>query len=337
MREATKITDELLPRSHDFATFQSATRNPAFLGDALSELGNYDEALTMYQKCLTLAEQKRGSFPEDAVNHRIGVCRERLGFLFGIKGDYQKSLENHMALLTIEEDLSAREPTNVEYGRAAATAFDHVGDAYRGLRDYPRALENGKRGLSMYEHFLATEPENARAKKDVGDCSHHISETLLESGDDRGALSLLKRTLTIRRELVASDTTNVEYPDDLAQSLMLTGEALTASGNPAKAIEAFQEARAIKEPIVSSHRQRIDYRRGLARLYTDMGGVFAASKKRAEAEGWYQKGLDLWLELQSQHALWTSELNMPKRVEAKLSRERLADADQRLDKLKDRY
>ncbi|MEP6569926.1 MAG: serine/threonine-protein kinase, partial [Acidobacteriota bacterium] len=322
MREATKITDELLPQSHDFETYQSATRNPAFLGDALSELGNYDEALEMYQKCLTLAEQKRGAFPDIAVNHRIAVCRERLGFIFAIKGDYQKSLDNHLAMLTIEETLSAQAPTNVEYGRGEATALDHVGDAYRGLRDYPKALENGRRSLAMYENFLAKEPQNARAQKDVGDCSHHVSETLLDSGDYRRALSLLQRTLTIRRALVASDSTNVEYPDDLGDSLTLAGEGMKASGNLPRAIAAFQEARAIEEPIVSSHGQRIDYRRGLARLYTDLGDVFATLKKPGEAEIWYQRGLALWLELQNQHALWVKETNMPKEVNDRLSQVR---------------
>jgi tetratricopeptide (TPR) repeat protein len=44
MREATAISDKLLPGSHDLTTYQTATRNPAFLGDALAEIGNYDEA-----------------------------------------------------------------------------------------------------------------------------------------------------------------------------------------------------------------------------------------------------------------------------------------------------
>jgi serine/threonine protein kinase len=320
MREATAITDRLLPGSHDLTTYQTATRNPAFLGDALAEVGDYDEALAMYQKCLTLAEQNRAPFPDAAVKHRFAVCRERLGFIFAIKGDYQKSLDNQLALVTLEQELSALEPANIEYARATATGFDHVGDAYRGLKNYPKALENGRRGLAMYEEFLKQDPQNARGKKDVGDCSHHVAETLLASGDYRGALAMLQRTVGIRRELVALDATNVEYPDDLAESLMLTGESFAAGGNPAKAIESFQEARAIREPIVAAHRQRIDYRRGLARLYTDMGNVFVVMNNRSEAEIWYRKGLELWNELQDQSALWAKEITMPKVVAANLSR-----------------
>jgi len=330
MREATAITDKLLPGSHDLTTYQTATRNPAFLGDALSEMGQYDDALAMYQKCLALAEQNRAPFPDVAVKHRFAVCRERLGFIFGIKGEYQKSLENHMWLVTLEQELSALEPANIEYARAMATGLDHVGDAYRGLKNYPKALENGRRGLAMYEEFLKQDPQNARGKKDVGDCSHHVAETLLASGDYHGALAMLQRTVGIRRELVALDATNVEYPDDLAESLMLTGESLVASGNSTRAIDFFQEARSMREPIVAAHQQRIDYRRGLARLYTDMGDAFVVLHNRSEAGTWYRKGLDLWNELQDQHALWAKEINMPKDVAADLSRVQSAEPQKRL-------
>lgn len=330
MREATAITDKLLPGSHDLTTYQTATRNPAFLGDALAEVGNYDEALAMYQKCLSLAEENRAPFPDAAVKHRFAVCRERLGFIFAIKGDWQKSLESHMALVTLEQELSALEPANIEYARAMATGFDHVGDAYRGLKNYPKALENGRRGLAMYEDFLKQDPQNARGKKDVGDCSHHVAETLLASGDYHGVLAMLQRTVGIRRELVALDATNVEYPDDLAESLMLTGESFAAGGNFAKATENFQEARTIREPIVAAHRQRIDYRRGLARLYTDMGAAFVVLKNPAEAEQWYRKALDLWIELQEQRALRAIEIDKPKEVAENLSRLHSGNLQQRL-------
>ena len=171
----------------------------------------------------------------------------------------------------------------------------------------------------MYEDILRKDPQNARAKKDVGDCSHHVSETLLASGDYRGASSLLQSTVAIRRELTALDRTNVEYPDDLANSLMLTGESLAASGNSLKALEAYHEARAISEPIVAAHRRRIDYRRDLARLYSDMGSALVGLANPEEAGIWYQKSLDLWKELQDEHALWAKEIDMPREVADNLS------------------
>jgi tetratricopeptide (TPR) repeat protein len=282
-------------------------------------MGNYDEALAMYQKSLSISESKHGSLPEMLVRFRASVARERLGFIYGIKGDWQKSLENHQEMLAIEEELSRAEPTNLDYARASATAFDHVGDAFRGLKNYPKALEYGQRGLAMYEGFLNKEPQNARGQKDVGDCSHHVAETLLAAGNYREELALLQQTLTVRRGLMTADPTNVEYPEDLAESLVLEGEGLSASGNWTKAIDVLQEARSISEPIVSSHRQRIDYRRGLARLYTDLGVAFATLQNGSEATVWYGKALELWTELQNQHVLmWPREMNMPKEIEEKL-------------------
>ena len=296
-------------------TFITASRNPAFLGDALTELGNYDEALAMYQKSLSIAEQmKRESFPDKDVELRFVVSRERLGLIFGIKGEWQKALDNLQEMLANIEALCALEPTSLDYARGKATALDHLGDAFRGLKNYPNALESGKHALGMYEDILEKDPQNARTKKDVGDCSHHVAETMLASGDSRGALTLLQRTVSIRRELVALDATNVEYPDDLAESLMLSGEGLNASGDATQAIETFQEARAILEPIISAHRERIDYRRGLARLYTDLGDALVVRKSQNEAELWYRKGLDLWTELQDQHVLWAKDVAMPQAV-----------------------
>jgi tetratricopeptide (TPR) repeat protein len=322
MREAMGITDRLLPQSPTWPTLLAATRSVNFLGDALAEMGQYDEALAMYQKSLSMVEHTRGALPEQEIKDRLGVSRERLGIIFGIKGEWQQSLDNHLAFLAIAEELSAREPASLDYRRARATAFDNVGDAFRGLKQYLKALEHGTRGLAIYEDILQNDPNNARAKKDVGDCAHHVAETLLASGDYRGALSLLQKTLSIRRGLVALDESNVEYPDDLAESVMLAGESVAAGGHTTKAIELFQEARAIREPIVAAHPQRSDYRRGLARLYTDLGTAFVEVKKHTEAELLYRKALDLWNALRDQHALRAQEMEMPKDVAEQLSRVR---------------
>jgi serine/threonine protein kinase len=320
MLDATEITDRLLPGSNDFVTFQGATRNLAFLGDALTEMGKYGEALNAYQTCLSNAEQKRGSFSNEEVDHRIAVCRERLGFIFRIKGDYQQELDNQLAMLAIEEGLSSREPTNDEYGRSEATALDNVGDAFRGLKNYPKALENGKRGLAMYADLLAKEPQNARAKKDVGDCSHHVAETLLAKGDYVSALELLQKTVSLRRDLVSGDENNVEYRDDVANSLMLTGEALAAGRKSAKSVEFYEEAGSVIESMVSSYPQRIDYRRQLARLDADLGDAFASLDRPDKARESYKKSLELWTDLRDRNALWAEDIGLLKNVEEKVRR-----------------
>ncbi|HEY5403931.1 MAG TPA: protein kinase, partial [Pyrinomonadaceae bacterium] len=134
MRESMEIADRLLPQSHDLTTFQAAFRAPAFLGDALSELGNYDEALAMYQKSLSIAQRmKDESLPEKEVTLRFVVALERLGFAYSIKGEWQKALDTHLEMLTKTEELCALDPGSLDYQRDKATALDHVGDSFRGV------------------------------------------------------------------------------------------------------------------------------------------------------------------------------------------------------------
>ena len=51
-----------------------------------------------------------------------------------------------------------------------------------------------------------------------------------------------------------------------------------------------------------------------------MGAAFVVLKNPAEAEQWYRKALDLWIELQEQHALRAIEIDKPKEVAENLSR-----------------
>jgi serine/threonine-protein kinase len=141
MRQSMVIADQLLPQAHDLPTFQAAFRAPAFLGDALSELGNYDEAQAMYLKSLSIAERmKEESLPPKEVVLRFVVAFERLGFVYGIKGEWQKAVDTQLAMLARTEELLAIDPTSLDYARDKATALDHVGDSYRDIKNYPKAL-----------------------------------------------------------------------------------------------------------------------------------------------------------------------------------------------------
>ena len=50
-----------------------------------------------------------------------------------------------------------------------------------------------------------------------------------------------------------------------------------------------------------------------------MGAAFVVLKNPAESEQWYRKALDLWIELQEQHALRAKEIDKPKEVAENLS------------------
>jgi serine/threonine protein kinase len=331
-REAMRITDGLLaaaPGASGADVRRTAFRAPLYLGDALFDAGDYDNAQAMFQKALGIAETARGDPPESDFRHRIAVARERLGIMLTVKGDSEGALASFRRALEDEEAMSAAEPDNADYVSLKANGHYYVGDALKSLGRYPQALEEENRALALYEALSHADPRNAGPKKDIGGCAHKVAEIMIANGDHAAARRMLERAVSIRRELAEHDRGSVEYLDDLADSLTLWGESLISTSDLRHAIEKLDEARALREPMVASRGQQAVYRRGLARLYTDLGDAYSAEAGRASGaqagERWraarehYRQALDLWLDLSRRRALWAEDANRPDAVSRKLA------------------
>jgi len=84
----------------------------------------------MYQKSSKCRTDEAHPSPDKDVKLRFVVSRERLGFIFAIKGEWQKALDNDLDMLAHTESLCALEPSSLDYARDKATALDHVGDSF---------------------------------------------------------------------------------------------------------------------------------------------------------------------------------------------------------------
>jgi serine/threonine protein kinase/Flp pilus assembly protein TadD len=331
-REAMQITDGLLARTPGPSGAdirRTAFRAPLYLGDALFDAGDYDDALAMFQKALRIAETAHDDPPESDFRHRMAVARERLGIMLTVKGDSDGALASFRRALENEEAMSAAEPDNADYVALKANGHYYVGDALKSLGRYPQALEEEHRALALYEALANADPRNAGPKKDIGGCAHKIAEIMIAAGDHTGARRMLDRAVAARRELADHDRGSVEYLDDLADSLTLWGESLTATLDPRRAIEKLDEARALREPMVASRGQQGVYRRGLARLYTGLGDAYSAEAGRSRGthavESWraarerYKQALDLWLDLSRRGALWAEDASRPEEASRRLA------------------
>jgi len=309
---------------------RDAFRAPLYLGDELFGTGDYDGALSMFQKALEVAETARLDPPEADFKHRIAVARERLGIMFMVRGDPVHALDSFREALSNEEAMSASAPDNADYVGLVANGYYYTGDALGGLHRYAEALAAENHALALYESLLRADPKNAAPQKDIGGCTQKMAEILMAEGEHASAGKVLERTIAIRRELAGHDKGNMEYLDDLADSLMLSGESLLAGHDPARALAALDEARAIREPIVASRPHQAVYGRGLARLYSDLGDASAAlAAKPANGhqaiDRWrnarqrYQQSLDLWVDLRQRHALWANEAGKPDETARKIA------------------
>jgi eukaryotic-like serine/threonine-protein kinase len=325
-REGLAIMERLVLQVPSPEMRRDAFRAPLYLGDALADAGEYDQALVMYRKALAVAETARHDPPEADFLHRLAVINERLGTMFMVRGEYPRALESYRESLANEQAMRAAEPGNANYVRLMANGFYHVSDALSAEKRYKEAVSEGHRALDLYSGLAAADPKNLGARKDLAGCTHKLAETLLASGDWRAARQLLERTIPIQRELAARDAGSVEYREDLADTLMLLGETTLTAGDVSAAIRALDEARSIRDPIVASRPQQVSYRRGLAQLYTDLGDAHLRSAHGSgagdhlnQAEHWYRKALALWDDVGRLNALWANERNKSADVSRQLA------------------
>ena len=319
-REAMTIMDRLVERAPGPEVRRNAFRAPFYLGDALVDMGQYDEGLAMYRKALAIAETARPDPPEADFRHRLAVVSERLGIVWIIKGEYQRALDSFRDALANEDAMRAAEPDNAVYAQLSATAHYHIGNALRCLQRYREALGEEDQALSQYEALARADPRDSGSKKELAGSMHEIAETLLAAGDPHAAAPRVDRALEVRRELAAHDGGNVEYPEDYADSLTLSGEIRLAAGDPSSALQALDAARAIFEPIVAARPQQVIYSRSLARLYEDLGRAHVAKASAGdvnqwrEAQRWYDASLGLWKDLDGRGVLWFDERQKPAEV-----------------------
>ncbi|HZP48196.1 MAG TPA: protein kinase [Vicinamibacterales bacterium] len=318
-REAMALMDRLAERAPTADVRRDAFRAPFYLGDALLDQGDYDGALAMYGKALAIAETARHDPPEADFRHRLAVVSERLGIMWGIKGEFGRAIDSFRDALANEEAMRASEPDNAAYAQLIANARYHIGDALLGQKKPREALAEQARALALYEDLARADPRDAGSRKDIGGCTQKMAEALLAAGDARAAAPTIARTIAIRRELADRDTGSIEYRDDYADALTLDGEIRLAGGDTAGAIRALDAARAIREPIVASRPQQVVYARGLARLYATLGrahaqaarGAARPEEERGESLRWHQAALALWTDLERRHALWFDEREKP--------------------------
>ena len=148
-REAMQITDRLLERAPSPDIRRSAFRAPLYLGDALSDTGDYDGARAMFEKALRVAELARLDPPEADYRHRLAVAQERLGIMWMTVGEPGRALDNFRKALVDEDAMRASAPDNAEYARMVANGHYYVGDALADQRKPQEALAAERRALAI--------------------------------------------------------------------------------------------------------------------------------------------------------------------------------------------
>ena len=207
------------------------------IGNSYKNLGEYAEALRVYEEDLRLAEGAAAAVESGHAFNNIGnVCYHL--------GDYARAVESYLAAL----DLFVAN----DWPRGQAASLNGLANVYFNQDDYPRALESYERALAIFESM--EEPYW------VAGLLGNAANACVRLGDFDRALDMHQRSLAARRE--------IGDRQGQAHSYYNLGEFHAARGNCRDALRAHRRAVRIFDAI--------DDKNGLAGAHVALGRLYAS-------------------------------------------------------------
>lgn len=310
------------------------------IADILGLTHDLAGALQNYRQALQLRESlAAGSESEVQFRRDLGKSYENIGDTLIKTGDAAAALESFRKALAIDESMSLKDPANLRVKRSLAVKYNKVGLALANLRDKTGALENAQKSLALFESLATAEPTNGQARRELALAYNRAGDHLWDAQRQTEALEAYRKGLAIHEALSSADPQNAQARHDLAVSYGNVGYALAQAGDENGGLGHTRKSQALFEALAAADPTNVVARRDLAISYSYLGDVYgmlasnAASASRKielwrEARSWYQKSLNIYLEMRSSGTLRGADAGKPDEIGRQI-----ADCDAALAKL----
>jgi non-specific serine/threonine protein kinase/serine/threonine-protein kinase len=300
------------------------------IGDMLAKTGGATGALANYQKGLAISRQLSEAAPMNAqASRELAACYDKVGNILLEIGNENQALENYRAAQSVRQKLVAIDPKNAELLRDLSISFDKIGNVMEEKNELSSALANYRQALQINRELAGKDERNAQLQLDVSISHRQIGDVLSKSNDLAGALKSHGEALEIRRKFATADPQNTEVQHDLAESYDRLGGVRLMSGDADRALESYQEALKIRQ-VLAADQTNSGARALLASTYANVGRLYVARASKAsanhqaefwrEARSYYQRSLDLFLDLRRLGALTGAQAAEPDRIMTELAR-----------------
>ncbi|CAF1211220.1 unnamed protein product [Adineta steineri] len=153
------------------------------LGSIKLNHGEYQEALTYYEKSLAIYEK---TLPSNRLN--LANCYMGIGNVYFNMGDYRKALSYYEKALAIrQQSLHSSHPD-------LASSYICIGNVYYSMDDYPKALSSHEKALAIQQQSL---PSN---HPDLGASYNNIGLVYEKMGNYSKAHSFYERAVQIAQQ-----------------------------------------------------------------------------------------------------------------------------------------
>jgi tetratricopeptide (TPR) repeat protein len=257
--KAQEVYEVLLEQTTD-----ESEKGPIYhqLGCVKDGQGEYQEAITFYEKALAIQQQ---SLPP---NHPdLASSYNNIGMVHSTMGHYPKALSYY------EKDLAIGNQSLPPNHPHLASSYNNIGNVYGSMGDFPKALSYYEKALAIKQQSLPTNhPDLAQSYNNIGIVYRHM-------GDYPQALSSYEKALAIQQQSLPPN-----HPH-LASSYNNIGNVYGTMGDYPKALSSYEKALAISQQSLPANHP------DLAGSYKNIGNVYNSMGDYPMALSYYEKAL----------------------------------------------
>mmetsp|Transcript_7591 Transcript_7591/g.14354 ORF Transcript_7591/g.14354 Transcript_7591/m.14354 type:complete len:574 (-) Transcript_7591:2145-3866(-) len=222
------------------------------LGPLMMQNGNFNQALRLFQKSLSIREDSKELDGSNGNNPlQIASVMQNIGIVLQNMDELEESLNY------LKKALILREKKIGLYNSDTSDSYNSIGDVYFALEAYEEALEMYNMGLSIERKIHGVNhSRTATAFLNVGRVMNAIDRT-----DE--ALANLQQALAIRQEILGEDSA------DVATTYECIAATLSRIGDHEEALLKYKNALAIHENLRSEGAQIANICNNIAMTYCD--------------------------------------------------------------------
>jgi tetratricopeptide (TPR) repeat protein len=243
---AIKTFDDFLrsqPTNSDWSSDMLVALDRA--GDAYFELGQHDEALTVYERSLQLARSLVAQQTEDVASKRhLSVALEKVADGLRHSAQFGQALELYRESLLIRKQIAHNALTE-EAWRDVAISLSRMAETLMSLHRREEAITSYDESLQILQNAMRLQPQNSDWQRECGLIHERIGIIYGEQAEWASALPHYEVALKLLAQLVEYDKTNVSFINDAYRGYSHVGEALVQLNQTKEALNVFQKGLAL--------------------------------------------------------------------------------------------
>jgi tetratricopeptide (TPR) repeat protein len=230
---ARNILEEAVREKPAERRLRSYLANVHFQTAGLIQTTQPQEAIAEFRQALGLYED-----PND-----ISLTHKRIGALLVTRGEFDRSLEEYRAAVTLDEETVRREADNARAKMNLSFGYSDWGYVLYKSKRPKEAIEKYLMAEGIRKQQAAADPRDYRARRAMVSISWRLLQAQAAAGDRTAAHQTLRNAVQLGEALVQDFPRNLDAANELANVYKTAGEACRDLEGCAQAIAWYEKLR----------------------------------------------------------------------------------------------